>query len=94
VRLHWTSLATAHLRAAYQYVANDNAVAAHALIERIFVAADMLETYPNLGRTGRVQGTRELVVAGTPFVLVYRVAPKSIELLAVFHSARRWPEEF
>ena len=41
---------------------------------------------------GRVAGTRELVIA--PFVIVYRVRKMTIDILAIIHSARRWPESF
>jgi plasmid stabilization system protein ParE len=43
---------------------------------------------------GRVEGTRELVIAGTAFVVVYRVEAERVEVLAVLHAARKWPEEF
>jgi len=92
--LHWTPLATEHLRAAYEYVAQDSAPAAEALIERIFGAVEMLALYPGIGRSGRVKGTRELVIAGTPFLVAYRVRGNKLEVLAVLHGARRWPPEF
>jgi plasmid stabilization system protein ParE len=47
-----------------------------------------------MGRPGRVPGTRELVVAGTPYVVAYRVAASQIDVLAVIHAARRWPQTF
>jgi plasmid stabilization system protein ParE len=42
------------------------------MAERIQEAVEYLMEYPNIGRPGRVSGTRELVVSGTPFVVVYR----------------------
>jgi toxin ParE1/3/4 len=47
-----------------------------------------------MGRPGRVPGTRELVVSDTPFILPYRVRDSAVEILAVFHGARQWPEQF
>ena len=47
-----------------------------------------------MGRIGRVYGTRELVVTGTPFILPYRISGQHIQILAVFHGARQWPENF
>jgi toxin ParE1/3/4 len=47
---------------------------------------------PNIGRPGRVPGTRELVVSGTPFVTVYRVESNVLWVLRVLHGARRWPD--
>jgi len=53
----------------------------------------LLKKNPALGRAGRVAGTRELVVAGTPYVVPYRVRGEAVEILRVFHAARRWPEK-
>ena len=57
-------------------------------------AAARLLDNPALGRPGRVPGTRELVVAGTPYILPYRVQGEIIQILHVLHGARRWPERF
>ncbi len=97
--LHWTPTATSHLRSTYEYVAQENAPAARALIdqimtERILSVAERLRDFPRMGREGRVENTRELVVAGTPFVVVYRLHRGGVEVLAVFHAARKWPEAF
>ena len=92
--LHWTPIAIGHLRATYEYVAQDNEKAADSVIERILSAAEMLSQYPQLGRAGRAPNTRELVIAGTPFVVVYSLKRTQVRILAVFHTARRWPEVF
>ncbi len=47
-----------------------------------------------MGRIGRVVGTRELIITRTPFILPYRIQGNQIEILAVVHAARRWPEAF
>jgi plasmid stabilization system protein ParE len=46
-----------------------------------------------MGRSGRVAGTRELVIAGTPYLVAYRVEAKAVVILAVIHGAQRWPDE-
>ena len=81
MRLYWTPIAMGHLRAAYEYVARENAVGAETLVEQIFAVVERLEQYPRMGRAGRVDGTRELVIAGTAFVVVYRVAGERVEVL-------------
>ena len=53
---------------------------------------ELLADQPGLGRAGRVSGTRELVVARTPYVVPYRVKGEVIEALRVYHGAQRWPE--
>jgi toxin ParE1/3/4 len=82
------------LEAAYDYVRQDNENAAKRLVARVLSAVGMLARHPLAGREGRVQGTRELVVAGTPYVIAYRIRQDEIQLLAVLHGARRWPTAF
>ena len=62
--------------------------------QRIFEAVDSLILYPLLGRAGRVVGTRELVISRTPYIAVYRVRGQVVEVLAVQHTARVWPDRF
>jgi toxin ParE1/3/4 len=69
-------------------------MAASRIVERIHESVDNLSAYPDLGRLGRVPGTRELVIAGTPFIVPYRVREDGVEILTVFHAARKWPDAF
>jgi addiction module RelE/StbE family toxin len=87
-------LAEQDLEAAYNYVRQDNERAARRLVERIFSAVGTLTRHPLAGREGRVQGTRELVVAATPYVIAYRLRQDEVQILAVLHGARRWPTTF
>ena len=64
------------------------------LISRIEEAVAHLAEHPALGRAGRVPGTRELVISDTHYIIPYRVRRNAVEILRVFHSARRWPTEF
>jgi len=91
----WTKRATADLYSACLFWSEkSSAAAAETMLERIFAAVEMLELHPMLGRPGRVRGTRELVILRTPFLVAYRVRAEAIEILAVQHGARRWPESF
>ena len=87
--LRWTHLAASHLESAFEYLAQDSAGAAGAVVERILSGIEVLERHPQMGRRGRVPRTRELVITGTPFVVAYRVRRDGIEILAVLHGARR-----
>ena len=55
-------------------------------------ACEQIASFPQSGRPGRVVGTREIVLSDTPFLLAYRVFPRSITILAIIHGARRWPK--
>ncbi|MGA9059924.1 MAG: type II toxin-antitoxin system RelE/ParE family toxin [Terriglobia bacterium] len=94
MKVRWTSLALEDLHNAYEYVAADNPRAASAMIARIEAAVNSLRVFPDAGRPGRVEGTRELVVTGTPFIIPYRTKHRQVEILALIHAARRWPESF
>jgi toxin ParE1/3/4 len=54
----------------------------------------VLPDNPHMRRPGRVPGTRELVIAQTPYIVPYRVQCGSIQILRVYHGARRWPDSF
>lgn len=74
------------------YIAQDNPSAAVSLDEEIERQMDMLADHPLMGREGRVKGTRELVIGRSPFIAVYRVKKKRIEVLRILHGAQQWPK--
>ena len=94
MKLTWTRLALADLDNAYEYISEDRPSAALDVIERIEKALEALRKHSYIGRPGRIEGTRELVISGTPFVIPYRIRHSQVELLAVMHGARRWPDGF
>jgi addiction module RelE/StbE family toxin len=94
LRIRWTRPALADLEATGDFIARDNPLAAEQIVARLVASVDALRDHPNLGRSGRLTGTRELVVSGTPYVVPYRVLGDDVQILAVFHGARRWPGAF
>ena len=62
-------------------------------MERIVNATRRLEAFPNSCPSGKVEGTRDLVVPGFPYVIVYRVVSDRVEILRVFHTAQDWPRQ-
>jgi toxin ParE1/3/4 len=89
----WTRPASTQLADLHAYVSHDNPSAADSQVELIGQAASNLADFPELGRPGRRQGTRELVVARTSYI-VYRIRLSSVRILAVMHGAQRWPRRF
>jgi addiction module RelE/StbE family toxin len=92
VKVRWTDRALQHLRSAHDYVELENPAAAAQMMDRIVSAVEMLVRFPGMGRMGRAEGSRELVVTGTPFVVAYRVKRDQLQVLAVLHGARNWPD--
>jgi toxin ParE1/3/4 len=90
--LLWTPEALADLAEVQAYIALFDPGAAYRTVRRIRDGIGRLGITPNAGRPGRVTGTRELVITGTPFVVPYRVTTRGVEILRVYHGARKWPD--
>jgi addiction module RelE/StbE family toxin len=75
-----------------EYIAADNSEAARRVSRRIRDAVRKLARYPHIGRPGRVPGTRELVIPGTPYVVPYIVHRDQLAILTVLHGAQEWPK--
>jgi addiction module RelE/StbE family toxin len=91
VQVRWLRRALANLDSEAEYIARHNPQAAARIVMAIQEAVARLAEHPAMGRSGRVPGTRELVVLGTPYIIPYRVRGDRVELLRVFHAARKWP---
>lgn len=74
-----------------KYIAQDSEQNEVLVVERILKAIDILGTQVEMGRAGRISGTRELVMPNTPYVVPYRVRGERLELVAVFHGRQKWP---
>ena len=90
----WSPRAIGHLVELRAYIAEDNPGAAGRVAQTILAAVERLAEWPNLGRPGRVSGTRELVVPGTAYVIPSRLRGDRLEVIAVFHGRQRWPTRF
>jgi toxin ParE1/3/4 len=91
MKIVWSRRAIRHLVALRDYIAKDSPENAASVAARILENVDLLATQPQMGRPGRIFGTRELVVPDTPFILPYRVRGERLELIAVFHGRQKWP---
>ena len=95
MELKWTEFAVADLDQieSYVYLQGSPAAAVAFVLKVIDIAEKVLLQHSSAGRAGRVKGTRELVISGTPFIIIYRVAIGSnqVQVLRVLHSAREWP---
>lgn len=89
----WLPAARDNLAQAIDYISRENPVAALDILDEIEHQSDRLADHSDMGRIGRVPGTRELVVNRTPFILIYRVhtTRHQVEILRLLHGAQQWP---
>jgi toxin ParE1/3/4 len=91
MRITWAPEARRQIHEIWHYIALDDPQAANRMVTRLLRAVEKLAHFPHLGRPGR-EGSRELVVGSTPFVVVYRVEGEEIRIGTVVHGAQRGAE--
>ena len=93
--IEWTEQAIQQLDQARDYIALSNGEEVAARITTLIVTAiQQLSSFPMSGRSGRIPGTRELVISNTPFIAAYAIDRDRIVILALYHGAQQWPEAF
>ena len=85
----WSPLARMRLREIRAYVAQDKPEAAERLAMRIVAVVEALRNHPHLGRVGAEPGIRELVIGGTPYIVLYRVERERVVISTVWHGKQR-----
>ena len=94
MQLQWTEPAARDLDEVEQYISRENSpiVAIDIVLKVIETVEIVLLAHPHAGRIGRVTGTRELVIEGAPYVIIYRqVGPDQLQVIRVLHDAQQWP---
>ncbi len=91
MRVRWLDSAIDSLDAQGEYIARNDPEAAARIVSSILSSVERLATFPASGRPGRIPGTRELIVPGTPFIIPYRIRAGTVEILRVLHASRKWP---
>jgi toxin ParE1/3/4 len=94
VQLEWSVLAFEDRIAIFDYIEADNPSAAIRVDDSIREQIAQLTRSPEMGRPGRVEGTRELILAHTPYIAAYWISKNRITILRILHGAQQWPEEF
>lgn len=93
MKIRWTKRAVRSLVSIHEYISKDSPGAAARVAAAVVNATNQLEQLPQSGRTGRIEGTRELVVPGLPYIIPYRVGGGAIVILSVIHTSRKWPKK-
>lgn len=92
MKLVWTRYALSDRDDIFTFIETENPQAAVLIDERLAAAANRRKDFPESGRVGRIDGTRELAVSRTPYIIAYIVMPDRVRVLRVLHGARLWPD--
>ncbi len=92
MRIVWSDAAVADLKAISEYLERDRSLAtANQIVRRLHRAAKDLTAMPHVGLPVRVEGTRELVLAPLPYIIIYRPFPERLLIVNIVHGAQKWP---
>lgn len=94
MEITWRRRALEDLETARRYISEVNPRASRRVLELILAAVSRLPVTPDIGRPGRVEGTRELVIPRTPYIVAYTVIGDAVVILDVLHGAQEWPDTF
>jgi toxin ParE1/3/4 len=91
MRVRWTTPAADDLYNIVRHIQRDNPDSAADVAKSLYDGCGNLRKFPHLGRKGRIEGTRELVFSGLPYIVVYRIQDQIVEILRIYHGAQDWP---
>lgn len=92
MRIRWTTRAADDLAGIVEHIRKDNPEAARRVAQTIFDGIAGLRTFPNRGRQGLVENTRELVLTPWPYIAVYEILNDQVQVLRIRHGAQDWPQ--
>ncbi len=91
MRLRWTTPAAQDLYNIVLHIQRDSPDAAARVAQTLYDGCGKLGDFPRRGRKGRMEGTRELVFAGLPYIVVYRIQDQDLAILRIYHGAQDRP---
>lgn len=94
MKVEWSAFGMEDRDRIFDYIESESPKAAVQVDSRIEEQVNQLAQFPEFGRPGRVDGTRELVISRTPYIAPYRVYGGVVRILRVLHDAQQWPDDF
>jgi addiction module RelE/StbE family toxin len=92
LNINYTIEADQSLQSIRDYITDNNPTAADKVIARILQSISILELFPLIGRKGRVDETRELIIPTLPYIVIYKIISETdIDILLIFHTSRKYP---
>ena len=92
MNIEFSPIAHANLESIRDYIARFSERSAESTIARILQAIRMLENFPLIGRLGIIKETRELSIAGLPYIVVYEIPNETtIRIIRILHERQEYP---
>ncbi|MGB8888178.1 MAG: type II toxin-antitoxin system RelE/ParE family toxin [Candidatus Korobacteraceae bacterium] len=91
MEVRWSPQAFEDLERIFRRIQKENPNAAHDVAKTLYDGCTALKKFPNLGRSGRMKGRRELVFPPLPYIVVYQVKADAVEISRIYHAAQDWP---
>jgi toxin ParE1/3/4 len=92
--IRWSSRAQRHLTSLTNFVALESPKTALKILSQIEKSVENLPEFPNMGKTGRLKNTRELIIQNLPYIISYTIFEDTIWILAIMHTSRKWTNSF
>ena len=92
MNLEWSVFAQEDRNSIFDYIEGNNPRAAVTVDDRISAQVNRLLQFPESGRPGRIDETRELAIDRTPYIAAYRIMGDTVRILRVLHGAQQWPD--
>lgn len=90
MKIVWSEQARQEWATQYRFYRQRNPDAARRMRQAVMDGVQRVRSHPRIGKPGRVEGSRELVISGTPFLLVYDENPARVEILHVYDGRQNW----
>jgi toxin ParE1/3/4 len=91
MRIRWTTDSADDLERICDSIKESRPDSPRRIAASIIQSIETLNSFPNRGRPGRIEGTRELVFVSLPFVAIYEVHDDEVQVLRILHGAQQWP---
>ncbi len=93
MKVVWSQQARQEWLDQYRFYFGRNPEAARRIRQTVMEAVGNLRDHPKIGRPGRIEDTRELVISGTPFVAIYDISPNRVEILHFYDGRQDWQDK-
>lgn len=94
MKVNWTAAARAQLRDIRGLVARSSPQYATKMVDRLTRRSQQIATFPRSGRiVAEANDVNIREVIEGPYRLIYHILEDEIDIIAVVHGARQWPEE-